>query len=349
MSVIIGWDIGGAHLKAARGEDGRIVDVVQLPSPLRLGLDAVAAAFSAAKARMGAADRHAVTMTGELADAFASRPEGVERLSDLAVRALAPTPVWLYAGRAGFISAEAAGRQAEDVASANWFASGSLVASARRDALVVDVGSTTADIVPVVGGRVVARGYTDAQRLAAGELVYTGLVRTPVPMVAGRAPFAGHWISLVKENFATMGDVHRILGALPEAADQMATADGREKTEDASRARLARVVGRDAADADPADWAALARWFADVQIRAIVDGAALVLSANVLPAAAPIVSAGVGAAIARELARRLGRDHLGFDALLDVAPQARAHAAQCAPAAALAVLATATTGCWAGS
>src|SRR5215471_6845445 len=131
MSVIIGWDIGGAHLKAARSEDARIVDVVQLPSPLRLGLDAVAGAFSAAKARMGAADRHAVTMTGELADAFASRREGVERLSGLAVRALAPTPVWLYAGRAGFISPEAAGHQAEDVASANWFASASLVASAR--------------------------------------------------------------------------------------------------------------------------------------------------------------------------------------------------------------------------
>src|SRR5215470_8930644 len=120
MSVIIGWDIGGAHLKAARGEDGRIVDVVQVPSPLRLGLDAVVDAFSAAKDRMRAADRHAVTMTGELADAFASRPEGVERLSDVAVRALAPAPVWLYAGRGGFIAPAAASRHVEDVASANW-------------------------------------------------------------------------------------------------------------------------------------------------------------------------------------------------------------------------------------
>jgi len=261
------------------------------------------------------------------------------------VRALAPAPVWLYAGRAGFIAPAAASRHVEDVASANWFASASLVASVRRDALFVDIGSTTTDVVPVADGRVVARGYTDAQRLAAGELVYTGLVRTAVPMVAGRAPFAGRWTGLVNENFATMADVQRILGALPEGADQMVTADGREKTEEASRARLARVVGRDAAEADPADWAALARWLAEVQIRSIVDGAALVLSAAVLPAAAPIVAAGVGAAIVRELARRLGRDHLAFDALLDVAPQARAHVAQCAPAAALAVLAAAATGC----
>src|SRR3982751_4588579 len=100
MSVV-GWDIGGAHLKAARSQDGRIVDVVQLASPLRLVV--LTDAFAQATARMGSADRHAVTMTGELADTFVSRRDGVEQLSALAVRALAPAPVTLYAGRAGFV------------------------------------------------------------------------------------------------------------------------------------------------------------------------------------------------------------------------------------------------------
>src|SRR3954471_3641916 len=108
MSVVIGWDIGGAHLKAARRQDGRIVEVVQLASPLRLGLAAVTEAFAQATARMGPAERHAVTMTGELADTFVSRRDGVEQLSALAVRALAPAPVTLYAGRAGFIAPDAA-------------------------------------------------------------------------------------------------------------------------------------------------------------------------------------------------------------------------------------------------
>ena len=78
-----------------------------------------------------------------------------------------------------------------------------------------------------------------------GELVYTGLVRSFVMAIAERAPFAGRWSPLINENFATMADVHRILGTLPEGADQMATADGRAKTVAASRARLARMVGRD--------------------------------------------------------------------------------------------------------
>jgi (4-(4-[2-(gamma-L-glutamylamino)ethyl]phenoxymethyl)furan-2-yl)methanamine synthase len=339
MSVTIGWDIGGAHLKAARAEDARIVDAVQLPSPLRLGLKAVTDAFAAAKAQLGAADRHVITMTAELADTFASRREGVECLSALAVRALAPAPLSLYAGRVGFISPEAAARHVEDVASANWFASASLSAKARGSALFIDMGSTTTDIVPVSNGAVAARGYTDAERLAAGELVYTGLVRSFVMAVAARAPLAGSWTPLINENFANMADVHRILGTLPEDADQMTTADGREKTVQASMVRLARMVGCDAGDAEPARWAALAQWFAEAQIRSVVDAALLVLSSTATSAEAPVVGAGIGEAVIREVARRLGRAYVSFASLLDVAPQARERASHCAPAAALAVLA----------
>ncbi len=227
MRIVVGWDVGGAHLKAARAENGRIVDAVQVASPLRLGLEQLARSFVEAKARIGAADLHAVTMTGELADTFASRVDGVEKLAALAVSELAPARVSLYAGRGGFIAPQAARQHADDIASANWFASASLAARATSAALFVDMGSTTTDLVPVVDGAIAARGYTDAERLAAGELVYTGLVRSFVMAVADRAPFEGHWSALINEYFANMGDVHRILGRLPDDADQMATADGR--------------------------------------------------------------------------------------------------------------------------
>jgi (4-(4-[2-(gamma-L-glutamylamino)ethyl]phenoxymethyl)furan-2-yl)methanamine synthase len=202
------------------------------------------------------------------------------------------------------------------------------------------MGSTTTDIVPVVDGAVAARGYTDAERLAAGELIYTGLVRSFLMAVAERAPFAGRWSPLINENFATMADVHRILGTLPDDADQMVTADGRAKTVEASRARLARMIGCDVDAAGEAGWLMLAHWFAEVQIRSIIDGAMLVLSHGALPADAPILGAGIGDAVVRKVARRLGRPHVGFATLLDVAPEARERASQCAPAAALAVLAS---------
>src|SRR5690348_9489949 len=128
MPAIIGWDIGGAHLKAARAEDGRIVDAVQVASPLRLGLEALDRAFAEAKARMGKADRHVCTMTGELADTFASRREGVERLAAAAIHSLEPEPVALYAGRAGYVEPGRAGHHVEEIASANWHAIAMLVA-----------------------------------------------------------------------------------------------------------------------------------------------------------------------------------------------------------------------------
>lgn len=339
--AVIGWDVGGVHLKAARAEAGRIVDAAQFASPLRTGLAPLRAAFAEARARMGAAERHAVTMTGELADTFASRAEGVVALGQVAAEELDGVPVLLYAGRAGLVRPEQAAAHAVDIASANWHATAALVARRCRDALFVDLGSTTTDLVPVAGGALAARGYTDAERLGCGELLYTGLVRSALMAVAERVPFAGGWTTLIRENFATMADVHRILGTLPEAADQMPAADGRAKTVAASRARLARMVGRDAADAPAEAWTALAGWFAEAQIRQIADAAMLVLSRAGLPANAPVVGAGIGDGAIRECARRLARRHLAFAELLDAPPSARAAASQCAPAAALALLAAA--------
>jgi (4-(4-[2-(gamma-L-glutamylamino)ethyl]phenoxymethyl)furan-2-yl)methanamine synthase len=347
MSVIVGWDVGGVHLKAARADDGRVVKAIQVASPLRTGLERLTQAFAEAKAEIGRAQHHVVTMTGELADTFASRRDGVARLAELAAQQLADdelagAPVLFYAGPAGLVRAQDAAEHTAEIASANWHACAALVAQKRANALFIDMGSTTTDVVPVAAGRIAARGYTDAQRLAAGELVYTGLVRGFVMATAGRAPVAGAWTTLINENFATMADVHRILGRLPEGADQMATADGREKTVAASHARLARMVGADAVDIDPAALRMLALWFAEAQLRAITDAAVLVISAGaIIPADAPVVGAGIGTAVVAEVARRLSRPYVTFDSLIDAAPEAHAAATHCAPAAALALLAPA--------
>lgn len=336
MSSVIGWDIGGVHLKAARAEDGRVTKVAQYASPLRSGTGPLLHAFAQARTEMGRADRHIVTMTGELADTFASRIEGVEHLSALAAREL--NDVSIYAGAAGCVRPPDARKYYADIASANWHACAALIARLRSNALLIDLGSTTTDIVPILGGKVAARGYTDAQRLAAGELVYTGLVRGFVMATAGCAPLRGVWTPLINENFATMADIHRILGTLPADADLMATADGRDKTIAASKARLARMLGSDASDADDETWESVARWLAESQIRRITDAAMLVLSGGSSTAAMPIVAAGIGHELIAEVARRLGCSCCTIDELIAVAPEMRVAARHCAPAAALALL-----------
>ncbi len=273
-------------------------------------------------------------MTGELCDAFPSRREGVAGLAAIAADHLAPSIPIIYAGRAGFVELGEAARHAVDIASANWHASAALVALRLPDALFIDIGSTTADLIPIVAGHVAAVGYSDAERLASGELVYTGLTRSFVMSIASRAPFRGAWTPLMNEYFASSADVHRILGDLPDGADKMATADGREKTVEASRARLARMIGREADEGAASEWDGLAAWFAERQMRQIADAVSLRLSRNDVPIAAPVVAAGVGEGIAAEVARRLRRSRVGFSSLIAGPPEA----SHCAPAVAVALI-----------
>src|SRR5215831_15947642 len=228
-----GWDLGGAHLKAAQVDgSGCFLTVLQLPCRLWLGMEEFARALADARSRLLPCARHAVTMTGELADLFAGRAEGVARLSQAMAEALAATDLRVYAGDGGFVAPAQAGGRWRAVASANWHASARLVAQHHRSALFVDVGSTTADIVPVRDGVVGAVGYTDDERLVSEELVYSGVTRTPVMAIADSVPFDGRRQRLMAEHFATMADVHRLTGELPEDADQLPTADGRGKSID---------------------------------------------------------------------------------------------------------------------
>ena len=336
MRSIVGWDIGGAHVKAARVEDGRVVRVVQTPCPLWPGTERLATVLGDMRDALGEADLHVATMTGELADIFPSRADGVGAIAAMLTHAL--SPLRLYGGPSGWLAATAAAAHVRDIASANWHASAALIARHARDALFVDIGSTTTDIVPIVDAAPAARGYTDAERLRCGELVYTGLTRSFLMALAPRAPMGGSWTPLACEHFATSADIHRILGTLAESADQMAAADGGAKTVAASLVRLARMVGRDAADATEDEWRGLAAWFAEAQLRLVHDGALLVLSATRLAERAPVIGAGVGREIAAGLAARLGRDYVDFADVLGERA-AGEWLGDCAPAVAVALLA----------
>ena len=202
-----GWDIGGAHLKAAhRDAAGRVLAVVQLPCPLWLGLEQLQRAVAEAQAWLPAAQRHGITMTGELTDVFADRAEGVQRIVRTMRDAFPASRLRIYAGDAGFVKAEDAPRHASAIASANWHASGRYVATRCAAGLFVDIGSTTTDLAPLAGGRVHTVGYTDAERLVAAELVYTGVTRTPIMALARSVKYVGVVHPLMAELFATTAD-----------------------------------------------------------------------------------------------------------------------------------------------
>lgn len=342
MMDIIGWDIGGAHLKLARIGDGRVLGVRQVPCALWQGVHHLAAATDEALAGWPAPARHAVTMTGELADIFPDRAAGVRAILAAVQPRLDGAAIAIYAGDGRFVSAAAAAAAPDRVASANWHATAQLVVARLGDSLLVDIGSTTTDLVPLRDGAIVARGIDDARRLARDELVYRGVVRTPVMAVVRHVVVDGERVGVMAEHFATMADVYRLTGELPAHADQHATADGRGKSPAESRARLARMVGRDAASAPDDSWDTLARHVAGRQLQQLQDAAERVLSAAALPRDAPLVGAGVGRFLALALAQRLARPYRSFDELVEATDaEAAAGAADCAPSVAVALLMTA--------
>ncbi|KAF2989822.1 H4MPT-linked C1 transfer pathway protein [Methylocystis sp. MJC1] len=341
MTAIIGWDIGGAHVKAARAENGRLVAVTQRACAPHLGLANLEAPIRETLKELGQATHHRVTMTAELSDAFEDRMSGVVSVAAIAAREIGGDALF-YAGARGFVARQQIRVAAEAVASANWRASAELVAQNCAESLFIDMGSTTTDLVPIRGGRVCAQGATDAERLMSGELSYAGFSRGAPQAYATRAPISGQWTPLVNEAFASMADVRRILDDLPEGdcgADLSPTADGRPKTVAASHARLARLVGLDAGQLTQLQGRALAAYFSRAQMRAIEDQIALLASREAVAPDAPFIGAGVGRALVARLAQAQGRAYLDFADYIAAPDELRAAAANCAPAAALALLA----------
>jgi (4-(4-[2-(gamma-L-glutamylamino)ethyl]phenoxymethyl)furan-2-yl)methanamine synthase len=334
-AVTVGYDVGGAHLKAARVEDGRVVAAVQVPCALWRGIDALDGAFADIAGVTHGADRHAVTMTGELSECFESRREGVIAIAERSAQLLGGRAQF-YRGLQGFCAASAVGANTDHIASANFLATAQAIARVTPKTLLIDMGSTTTDIIACDR----PQGLSDAERLQTGELVYTGLTRTPVPSITTRGVLAGQWQGLARDTFATMADVRRVLSELPDDVDVHDTADGRGKSVAESLARLSRGFGRDGEMRHLAAWQAAAAQIRDEQLRSIYDGALQVLSRPGLEIER-VVAAGIGAPVAHVIARRLGFAVTNFGALIGTTSDVEIAATRYAPAVAVALLAAA--------
>src|SRR5262245_54654637 len=216
--AVVGWDVGGANVKAARLDDGEeLARVVERPFALWRDPDGLPAVLAEIAASLGGAqDRMGLTMTAELADCFATRSSGVAFVVDSMCRAFPSARLRVFGVDGRFRSPAAARRSPLRVAAANWMASSTLVAESFPDALFLDVGSTTCDVIRIAGGKVVARGRTDAGRLRRGELVYTGALRTPVCAVVRTLPWRGRRCRVAAELFAIAADAHLWLGSIAE-------------------------------------------------------------------------------------------------------------------------------------
>ncbi|MDZ4850848.1 MAG: hydantoinase/oxoprolinase family protein [Pirellulaceae bacterium] len=267
MKHWIGLDIGGANLKIADAKSF----AKQARFPMWKNPDRLAHELSQLLQGVTDFDAVALTMTGEMADCFATREEGVCRILEQVTRIVPSTCIRVYTVDGNWLSVPQAARDPWQVAASNWKALATYAArwSDGEPTLLIDVGSTTTDLLAICDKKVLSKSKSDRDRLESGELVYTGVERSSVVGIVHELSVHGRPCPVVNENFATIGDVNLILGNVPEESEDRETADGQPKTRTCAAYRLARIVGEDGTTLGPQDIEQLAETIYDAQIALI--------------------------------------------------------------------------------
>ncbi|MFA5267505.1 MAG: hydantoinase/oxoprolinase family protein [Methanoregula sp.] len=251
-------------------------------------------------------DRAAVVMSGELADCFDHKLQGISFIIT-AVRKVFPNARF-YGTDAQFHD-----HAVPQLAAANWLASADFLRSRYPDAVLLDIGSTTADIVPLNRFDSL-KGLTDMKRLQAGHLLYTGMLRTSVATLLRSVDLNGVSTPVSTEYFAASADVHLVLGHIAPRLYTCDTSDRKEKTREASLRRLARVVCADLEEIGTEGAEQIAEQFWAVQHDMICSQVRAIVQSS---GAKQVIVAGIGSPL---FSRELG----GTDLSCELGPAADA-------------------------
>jgi len=301
----IGLDVGGANTKAAVVDGDGPARIVSEPFEVWREPDALAGAIAEVVGRLGVDDAPvALTTTAELVDVFASKREGVLHVLDAAAQAMPDRVLRVMTTDGELVGLEAARARPLACAAANWVATALLLGRWLPDVILLDCGGTTTDVIPIAAGEIAARGRTDVERLLAGELVYTGALRTSIAAVVSEVPIGGRPCPVSSELFAITADAHLLRGHLAPEQCTCTFPDNRGTSPGEVRSRLARVVCADPDQLGEGDLEAIALTVEEAQVEAIAGALARVASR--LPTQVPVVAVGVGAFLARAAAERCG-------------------------------------------
>ena len=280
---MIGIDVGGANLKVVNN-DGAHLHYCPLweGAPLTSLLNQYVTAPD---------DPAAVVMSGELADCFESKMEGISFIVD-AVKKVFPNA--RFYGTDGQFHDCAV----PQLAAANWLASADYLRAEYPDAVLLDIGSTTADILPLARFESM-KGLTDLRRLQKGYLIYTGMLRGNIATLLKSVTLEGVVTPVSSEYFAISADAHLVLGHITSAQYSCDTPDKKEKTGTAALRRLARVVCADLDEIGTDGAYQIAEQFWEKQRDLICDQVQRVVAQS---AARQILVGGIGAHLfSREL------------------------------------------------
>ncbi|MFH1328690.1 MAG: hydantoinase/oxoprolinase family protein [Candidatus Bathyarchaeota archaeon] len=337
MVRVLGLDIGGVNIKAAliETENNTIKElrtVIEYFPIWKVGKEKLPSVLIKLRDGLSSFELNAVgvTMTAELSDVYLSKREGVNHIIDSLEKVFGDTQVHILDVEASLITTSEARTRPLDVAAANWSATGWLGSQIVENGILIDVGSTTTSIIPIIANQIVAQGKSDLDKLVNGELIYTGALRTNIATIVGSIPIRGKVARVSSEFFASSGDVHLILGNIQDSDYTVETADGRGKTKEEAMSRIAKVVCADTEMLTRDEIFDIARHIEERQIIQIIDGVEQVcnrMNLTVPTDKISLVVAGLGRNfLAKKATQRLIRNFqlrksalsTGFDRVIDL-------------------------------
>jgi probable H4MPT-linked C1 transfer pathway protein len=340
---VLGYDIGGANTKAAlvSVKNGVLLktEVAVEYFPIWKQPEKLASVLLGLKEQLGVGwlDGVGVTMTAELSDAYQTKREGVHHILGYVKTAFPEAPIYVLNTDAKLESLDVAKQEPLGVAAANWAATGWLVAQHLKNCAVVDIGSTSTSIIPIINGKVTALGKTDLDKLICGELIYTGSLRTNIAAIVQSIPTRNGVAGVSSELFALSGDVHLALGNISEKEYTSETADGRGKSLPEALARLARVVCADVEMLTRQEIISIAQFIYDKQIRQVESGLTKVYSytKSLTQDKVPVVVTGLG----KDFLARKAAMNINVDSIVDLGTLLSEKAVLATPAFGVALMA----------
>lgn len=346
MVSSLGLDIGGANLKATHTclDYGRITSKTltrYFPIWIR-GKEALPHALLKLKPK-NSVKAVGATVTAELSDVYATKREGIHHVLDSLSKVWKRNLVYMLGVDAKLHPRQAMHRNPIIAAAANWAATGWLASRIFEDCIVIDVGTTTTSIIPVLSSRIKVRGKNDLKKLACGELVYTGVLRTNIAAITQHLIIDGKPTRVSSELFSLSSDVHLILRNISRREYTTETADGRGRSVREAEARLARVVCSDREQLTPRQIRNMAMQIHHKQIEAISEALIQVSEAHGINRTQrfPIITAGLGRGFLAERAARKS----GFRKIIDAARLFGPSAAGAIPSYAVSLMVLEEVGC----
>ena len=256
--IIIGLDIGGANTKAALVgfENGTITkcfsiieyfpfwekSIIQIPDMLSKITDKLTRKAGIQSLEVS---YFAIAITAELSDAFQTKREGITIITAALSQVFDEDKLFFISNKGHFIKKNEVFQDFSQVCAANWVSTALFLGEYVKNGILIDAGSTTIDLIPIINRNPSTQGKSDLERLIHHELIYTGGLRATIPSITHFVPFNNDFLRISFEKFALISDVHIILNNISEREYINDTADNRSKSLSDCYARLSRIICAD--------------------------------------------------------------------------------------------------------